>query len=809
MSAYTEKVQNNKAGSETNQLAKTDARKGAVIKSPVIKGGIAQIQDNRPAGVAQRLQQKSSLQVKQLSQSRLITRNVSPDPVQKHTDQQPPLQKKKNKTGLPDTLKSGMESLSGHSLDHVNVHYNSSKPAAVQAHAYAQGADIHLGRGQEKHLPHELGHVVQQMNGQVKATTSVGGVAVNDNCGLESEATAMGVAALQRVAHREPQKAGPVPDGCSSLMQLVKKDVIITGISHLVTMKNGTIYGGTQEREIIHGQQLVIESEGRKLSRRGPNQEISENHQVDKTGPQHYEWFKVLSVDGTGAPKNLYVREDVFVAMKAEKETDKLDQLSDFVDGLTEFPSTLIGNEGVSGLADVLNDKTVKTNTGGGSGTSDRAKKHAGNMGIVGDSITGVTGLIGLVKGFKDLGDPEATAADLFETAMKIEQGVMKTGESVSKLVHTAKNSGTPTTASKFGSTFEGYGAAFGAIHEGFVGMRKLVKLVNERQDYSTSEKAAKSAEVGAHVLESAKNIVLSVKSFIELVNGAASGGLMSAVPALGIAVSAAKLIMDGYYLAKSNTNRKLMNERREAIQGKTDMSGASEFYRSTDAGIANKKQVIKEDKARINDPKTGSRAKKRLKKRIKTLEEEIIVLQTKKSTDKLSRDDVAEYTMATEFRDANTKRVIRQGVHIGAEFTKIAGEIAILTGVGALGGVVTKGVATAVDSSLPAVRAAKQAGRDISGRKVAKGKKNHFDMFDHTKSTAAKADFRLKQIKYLIRMIVNVNYKKLRDNSPEVKTVVNYLQVSGVDTKKLFKKNGDPQTQINMLLDAIQTREF
>ncbi len=791
MGIYTEKSQDNKVRSETAQ-----ALKAGVRKAPT-----AQFQDNRPAGVAQRLQQKNSLQLKQLP-------HMPSGPVQKPADQKPPLQKKENKTGLPDALKSGMENLSGHSLDHVNVHYNSPKPAAVQAHAYAQGANIHLGRGQEKHLPHELGHVVQQMNGQVKATTRVGGVAVNDNPGLESEASAMGEKALQRVVQRESPKAGAVLGGHSPLIQRVEKNVLITGISHLVTMKKGTIYGGIEEREIIQGQLLVIDSDAKKLSRRGPNQEEPENHEADETGPQHYEWFKVLSVDGTAAPKNLYVREDVFVTMKAEKGTSKLDQLSDFVDGVTEFPSKLIGNEGVSGLADVLNDKTVKTNTGGGPDASDRAKQHASNMGVVGDSITGVTGLIGLVKGFKDLGDPEARAADLFETAMKIEQGAMKTGESVSKLVHTSQNSSTPTTASKFGSTFEGYGAAFGAIHEGFVGMRKLVKLVNERQDYSSSEKAAKSAEVGAHVLESAKNIVLSVKSFIELVNGAASGGLMSAVPGLGIAVSAAKLIMDGYYLAKSNTNRKLMNERRKAIQGNTDMGDASEFYRKTDAEIANRKEVIKDDQKRVDDPKTGSKDKTRLKKRIKKLNDEIIVLQSEESDDGLSRDNVSEYTMATELRDANTKRVKRQSVHIGAEFTKIAGEIAILTGVGALGGVITKGAATAVDSSLPAVRAAKQAGRDRAARKIVKEKMKK-SKFDHTRSTAAKADFRLKQVQNMIRMIVDLDYRKLDAKSSEVKVVKDYLQVSGVDTKKLFKKNGDPQTQIKMLLDAIQTREF
>ncbi len=107
------------------------------------------------------------------------------------------VQAKPNRTGLPDKLKSGMENLSGHNLDHVKVHYNSSKPAAVQAHAYAQGSDIHLASGQAKHLPHELGHVVQQMQGRVKPTTNVNGMAVNDHAGLEREADVLGAKALQ------------------------------------------------------------------------------------------------------------------------------------------------------------------------------------------------------------------------------------------------------------------------------------------------------------------------------------------------------------------------------------------------------------------------------------------------------------------------------------------------------------------------------------------------------------------------------------------------------------------------------------
>ncbi len=102
-----------------------------------------------------------------------------------------------NNTGMPDNLKSGIESLSGFSMDNVRVYFNSSKPATVQALAYTQGTDIHVAPGQEKCLPHEAWHVAQQMAGRVSPTTNINGMPVNDNAALEHEADVMGEKAVQ------------------------------------------------------------------------------------------------------------------------------------------------------------------------------------------------------------------------------------------------------------------------------------------------------------------------------------------------------------------------------------------------------------------------------------------------------------------------------------------------------------------------------------------------------------------------------------------------------------------------------------
>ncbi|ELR71180.1 hypothetical protein C900_02984 [Fulvivirga imtechensis AK7] len=118
------------------------------------------------------------------------------------------VQRKANNTGLPDELKGGIENLSGYSMDDVKVHYNSARPAQLNAHAYAQGTDIHIAPGQEKHLPHEAWHVVQQKQGRVKPTTQMHGVQVNDNEGLEKEADAMGGKALQRISSGDDTPLG-------------------------------------------------------------------------------------------------------------------------------------------------------------------------------------------------------------------------------------------------------------------------------------------------------------------------------------------------------------------------------------------------------------------------------------------------------------------------------------------------------------------------------------------------------------------------------------------------------------------------
>lgn len=132
-----------------------------------------------------------------------------------------------NRTGIPLQLKERMEQNTGVSFDDVRVHYNSDLPAKLDALAYTKGNQVEIGPGQERHLPHELGHVVQQKLGLVRANARhASGEALNTDSGLERQADEIGagkrVAIIQRrednVVQRCEEEPKPEVEEASGLI---------------------------------------------------------------------------------------------------------------------------------------------------------------------------------------------------------------------------------------------------------------------------------------------------------------------------------------------------------------------------------------------------------------------------------------------------------------------------------------------------------------------------------------------------------------------------------------------------------------
>lgn len=208
MNTHADKKSENKSQAVANVLQKQQNDGSSTF----------QFEDNRPEAIAQRKLQEAinnSPSVQQLKAYQEMADNRSS--LQSNPNQN-------NNTGLPDSLKSGIENLSGYSMDDVKVHYNSDKPDQLYAHAYTQGTDIHIASGQEKHLPHEARHVVQQKQGRVKPTVQMKAeVSINDDAGLEKEADIMGAKLAYSSKQAEPGQA-------ATLNHTAKTSQVIQGV---------------------------------------------------------------------------------------------------------------------------------------------------------------------------------------------------------------------------------------------------------------------------------------------------------------------------------------------------------------------------------------------------------------------------------------------------------------------------------------------------------------------------------------------------------------------------------------------------
>jgi hypothetical protein len=92
-------------------------------------------------------------------------------------------------------MKEHFENLSNFSFDDVRMHYNSDKPAQLNALAYTQGNKMFVEPGEKKYL----GYLAQQKQDQVESTMRMQWVSVNCDVSFEKEANMMGKEDVQKM----------------------------------------------------------------------------------------------------------------------------------------------------------------------------------------------------------------------------------------------------------------------------------------------------------------------------------------------------------------------------------------------------------------------------------------------------------------------------------------------------------------------------------------------------------------------------------------------------------------------------------
>ncbi|MCI3920990.1 DUF4157 domain-containing protein [Paenibacillus sp. TRM 82003] len=167
-----------------------------------------ELQMKRDSSTAKAIQRMAAPEEEELqmkrdsSTAKAIQRMAAPEEEELQMKRNPVQAKTSPGGGLPDGVKQTMESSFGADFSDVRIH-EGSMAAGIGALAYAQGSDIHFAPGQydpgsrkgQELLGHELTHVVQQRQGRVRPTGSIGGLPLNDDKSLESEADRMGAKA--------------------------------------------------------------------------------------------------------------------------------------------------------------------------------------------------------------------------------------------------------------------------------------------------------------------------------------------------------------------------------------------------------------------------------------------------------------------------------------------------------------------------------------------------------------------------------------------------------------------------------------
>ncbi len=455
------------------------------------------------------------------------------------------VQRVENKTGLPDGLKSGMESISGLSLDDVKVYRNSDKPAQLQAYAYAQGTNIHLGPGQEKHLPHELGHVVQQKQGVVKATTQLKGkVSINDDEGLEKQADLLGNKALAFAGNENTA--------------LQKKAIPNINIAQLKKWKDGHELAASDPGFKQHKPRWIEDVSPPAPAKQEP---------APAPAPADGGGGGVAPAPPAPAPipapaptiEKTYSDAD---RAKVDAEIAKFNKESPNL--ISDQASEIIGSIG-DGIKAETTQYTVKELVGDEEkevtynldGTKEEARdpgdaeKAAGILASIGSSVAFFIQVQNLRTQWSGSSNWEKAglATEVAESGMRVGANVASAVENSQE----ADKAGSGELAKQVG---EGMGLADGlsAIKNGVQTIYKIYQAYNEAKEaaeYSQDEKNVQKAEILQGLIETAGKTVSTIKGIADMI-GQGSGPLASAVPGLGAALSAVDLAIGIYEFIKT-----------------------------------------------------------------------------------------------------------------------------------------------------------------------------------------------------------------------------------------------------------------
>jgi hypothetical protein len=437
------------------------------------------------------------------------------------------------------------------------------------------------------------------------------------------------------------------------------------------------------------------------------------------------------------------------------------------------------------------------------------AELHKARLDATVGAADALAGFIGMVKGYKSHQEKKrwSSRLDMLEGAAKVAGGTTKTIDSIAKAEGHSQGTGASDIAGKWTGSL---GDGISAIKETFGTVKTAYNLYEKSQQnkLSSTEKFKGSMEVVTGTLKGAAAAVKSVRGFLEITKGGVSAGLTATLPILTTAISVARIIVKAYDTIKAEANIDLMKAQRQQFKAKykTAKNVGADTTRKVGGPFSSKtKTSFKVDPARLQERKTylgGWITAKQGGTALPTAPNQMTEPENIEKA-KAELIDIDQYELATEMKTINKKREVRAGLQIGIELSKIAGDVATLSGAGAAAGIPLKAVAAGAEVGMVGVRTVKQVGRD-------KG----WAGFNADKTTAKKIDRRRNDAQLMMNMVDRLPPLPQRTDPTYAATIAQYKRVealilaTGVDMEALYELNGQGDEQFKLLVEAMAKRE-
>jgi hypothetical protein len=416
------------------------------------------------------------------------------------------------------------------------------------------------------------------------------------------------------------------------------------------------------------------------------------------------------------------------------------------------------------------------------------------------DSVAGamdvVGGIFAIKRALNELKKqgikPQEKAAQIFamiESGSKIASGGAKFIDSFPKAVEGQKETGIESVSGPAEKVL-GTVASFATVIKETFAIIKTGIDTKEKVDANgglSGEAIFKTTmSILQSTLKAAAGGVKIAKNIMDMANsGVLTAGVMQAAPIIGLVLAAATLIVKGYNLIRAIIARSDMKDQMRELEGTEEVLDHSHDERRKYGVLRNKTQKIHE----VNEDD--------LKQEIRDLRADPN-FQTDPALQQRARV-LEQYVLAGDLKIINEKRIRRATYQIAIEMGKIAGDVAMMSGVGAVAGGAIKGTAAATEVSFSVARQLKQYGRD-----------HGWSGFDQSKNSRAKFEQRLNDARTILDMMVSL--PDMPPVNPQnvalYRQAENVLFATGADMVELLAQVNKPEKMLETLVKAMALRE-